>query len=207
MKWPWSDPQPQVIGREPIYPPVPKPREPEAVVAAMEPDEVELPTPTASRLPKSDLSETEREEYGRVCAEVGFECGDLIRERLKAFLHDENIHVYDNKQVVEYLDQELGSDWEWRGLRQADVNELGATGKWHTTGGPREVMFANRPYRGAIPLPVLLTIQKVQKAVPEVCFYISSPKGNDGDPFLMLTTRYMGPYVIERWDEPSFRER
>jgi len=197
MKWPWTETVD--IEQEDINPVAT-----ETAVAIAE-SGMSVPVVTASM--KSSLSEEERTEYARVCAEIGYTCGDLIREKLKAFLHDEGIHIYNHKQVVAYLDEQLGNDWEWRGLRQADVDELGASGNWHTTGEPRHVNFAVRPYRGAIPLPVLLTIQKIQKAVPEVFFYISSPKNNDGAPFLMVTTRSMGQYVIERWDEPSFRER
>lgn len=161
----------------------------------------QIPVSKPSRA--SQLESEERKEYISLCEEIGYtNCTDLTREKLKAVLHEENIHVYDGNDVVKYLDQELGNDWEWRGLRQVDVDHLVG----HSMTSSRLVPFSKEPYRGAIPVPVLLTIRKVQKAVPEVFFYISAPKGNDGDPFLMVTNKWLGCYIIERWNEPGFRE-
>jgi hypothetical protein len=162
----------------------------------------EIPTPS----PASDLElqTEERKEYAVICEQLGIvDCTDLIREKLKSVLRDENIHIYDLKQVVKYLDQELGNDWEWRGLRPCDVEHLKG---WHTT-MVRKVPFSDEPYRGAVPLPVLMTVKKIVEAVPEMHFYVSTPKGDDGDPFLNVTRRNMGSYIVERWDEPNFRER
>jgi hypothetical protein len=192
-----------------------KSNEPETNVAVAEsaveetvaqPAPAPFPSSGPAREPRLDAEEMA--EYIRVSAEVGIDCcTDLTREKLLACLREENVHIFDNAQVIAYLDEKLGNDWEWRGLRTVDVEHLGTTGAWHTTGKPREVYFARQPYRGAVPLPVLLTVQKIQRAVPEVYFYVSAPKGNDGDPFLCVTNRWLGSYIIERWDEPNFRER
>ena len=90
-------------------------------------------------------------------------------------------------------------------MRKADVDELSG---W-IMHGTRDVKFSDQPYRAAVPLPVLLTVEKIQKAVPEVFFYVSAPKvmAGDPDPFLMVTGRGVGVCVVERWDEPGFREK
>jgi hypothetical protein len=160
--------------------------------------------PTSSAVEKLELEKTELEEYASLCEELGIvDCSDLLTEKLKAVLLEENIHVYNSRQVYEFLDQEIGDDWEWRGLRPQDVKELGG---WKSV-SYRKIAFSKQPYRGAVPLPVLLTVKKVSSACPDVYFYVSSPKGDDGDPFLMVTAKNIGSYIIERWDEPNFRER
>ncbi len=162
-----------------------------------------FPSSHEARTPK--LNSEEMEEYIRISSAVGIDCcTDLIREKLLKCLREENIHIFNENQVVAYLDDKLGKDWEWRGLRTADVEHLSG---WHTNSEQRRVDFASEPYRGAVPLPVLLTIQKVQAAVPEVFFYVSAPKDKDGDPFLAVTSRHLSMYIIERWNEPNFRER
>jgi hypothetical protein len=207
MKWPWNEVKPQVIGREPIYPAAPEPTAVVVAEAVVEP-KVSTPIPQSGLARKSVLSSMEMDEYARVCAEVGVDCcTDLTREKLMACLREENIHIFNLKQVVAYLDEKIGNDWDWRGLRSIDTAHM-PDGTWTHTVGKREIRFAKEPYRGAVPLPVLLTVQKIQKALPdEVFFYVSAPKDNDGDPFLMVTNRWLPPYVIERWDEPNFRER
>lgn len=152
-----------------------------------------------------DMSAEERAEYIRVAEAVGI--GDspaVIAERLLAFMQEENITTYDRQKVYEYLNQELGKGkWEWRGVRKSDVAEFSG---WisHYDGG--DVMYGAIAYTEKIPLPVLLTIQKVAEAVPGAHFYISELASSKvGDPFLMVSGRGIGSYIIERWDEPRFR--
>lgn len=178
----------------------------ETVVAEPDPEPV-LPSAHPVRDPK--ITPDEMQEYIRVAEAVGLDSStDLTRERLLQCFRDENIHVYNMPQVVKYLDAKLGPTWEWRGLRNKDARHLKG---WFTakTETRRRVVFADEPYRGAIPLPVLLTVEKIQKALPneEIYFYVSAPKDNDGDPFLCVTSRWMELYIIERWGEPNFRER
>jgi hypothetical protein len=176
-------------------------------VAAEEPEEPLVPVATPARQPR--LGAEELAEYQRVSEEVGVACNnDLTRERLLHCLRDENIHVYNGDEVIAYLDAKLGPTWEWRGLRQVDVDQLKG---WSIdkTDAHRKVCFSDEPYRAAVPLPVLLTVQKILAAAPDVHFYVSAPKvmAGDPDPFLYVTTRHFGGYVVERWDEPGFRER
>jgi hypothetical protein len=204
--WPWmrksssstAVAEPVTIAIEPIT-------EPLASVAAVIKETIRIPAHGPARKPV--LNDEEMAEYIRVSKGIGIDCcSDLVREKLLHCLHDEHIHIYNNAQVVRYLDHKLGDDWEWRGLRSVDAKLLAG---WRT--GPdsevRRVRFSSEPYRGAVPLPVLLTVDKIQAAVPEVYFYVSAPKNDDGDPFLAVTSKHLGMYIVERWDEPNFRER
>jgi hypothetical protein len=200
MRFPWNKESGSVAVAEPVTAVVEQVVE--VPVVAKEP--APMPSRGASRRPK--LVGDEMAEYIRVSEEIGIDCcTDLVREKLLRCLDEESIHVYNHKQVIEYLDEKLGNDWEWRGLRTIDAEHLAG---FHTIqDGARNVNFTKEPYRGAVPLPVLLTVKKIQAAVPEVFFYVSAPKNNDGDPFLAVTSRQLGMYVVERWDEPNFRER
>lgn len=204
MAWPWKNSEPQVIGREPIYPAVAVIENQEGIGSSPEP----VGIPSSGPVRKPTIEGDELAEYMRVAAEIGLDsCTDLTREKLLSCLRDEGIHVYKIQQVVAYLDQELGNDWEWRGLRSIDTAHMPGGGWGHTV-GDRRIAFAAEPYRGAVPLPVLLTVQKIQKVMgDEVYFYVSAPKDNNGDPFLMVTSRWLSVYVVERWNEPGFRER
>jgi hypothetical protein len=153
-----------------------------------------------------DLSTNELTEYIAVADRIGIKSGAVIQERLRHCLRDENIHQYNNRQVVEFLNEKLGKDkWHWRGMRQCDVDEL--SDGWGMTINGQRISFSDNVYDDKIPLPVLLTIEKIQKVVPEVNFYISTAGLPDEDPFLLVTKRNIGTYIVERWDEPDFRER
>lgn len=169
-------------------------------------EQVPLPTSHPARGPR--ITNEEMDEYIKVAEEVGVDsCTDLTSERLLRCLREENIHIFDTEAVYAYLDNKLGNDWEWRGLRTKDAQHLAG---WHVKKSEknREISFSREPYRGAVPLPVLLTVKKILQVLPEdVYFYVSAPKDNDGDPFLCVTSRWLGTYIIERWNEPNFRER
>lgn len=203
MRWPWSTPESTPVAT--IDPEV----DAQPIVAVEPVAEVKEPVPVPQSGPsrKPGISSEEMQEYMRVSTEVGIDCcTDLTREKLLACFREENIHVFNMKQVVAYLDDNLGEDWQWRGLRTVDAAHMPG-GSWSHEVGKRKIFFAGDVYRGAVPLPVLLTVQKIQKAVPEVFFYVSARKNEDGDPFLAVTNRWLGCYVVERWDEPNFRER
>jgi hypothetical protein len=108
------------------------------------------------------------------------------------------------KRSVDILNQEFGENgWDWRGVRPSDTEYL--KGWWFHHEAQR-IPFAARDYSLAIPLPVLLTMKKVADAFPAVHFYISNPRTPSGDPFLLATTRDTAGFIIERWDEPRFRQ-
>jgi hypothetical protein len=171
--------------------------------------ELPIPEPMPVSIDSNLLVEEEINEYTKVALDLGMETdAAILNLRLEKFLKEENIHVYDEHQVIPFLDQKLGNDWVWRGLRMKDARELGG---WfiESTKNNRKVYFGEEDevYRGAVPLPVLLTAKKIQDAFPDVYFYVSDPKEGDGDPFLMVTGQKIGQYIVERWNEPNFRER
>lgn len=179
-----------------------KPTETAAPVAVAEKHEPAVPVATAE---EPELAADELAEYHRVALTIGFEGnGALFDQRLERFLLENNIHTYHSRDVVPYLDKQLGNDWVWAGLRPTDTEHL--TG-WSSEMGGRRVSFGRRTYRGAVPLPVLLTVQTIQQAFPEAHFYVSETAKVNGDPFLMVASRDGGCYIVERWDEPGFRER
>lgn len=59
-------------------------------------------------------------------------------------------------------------------------------------------------YTQAIPSPVIETILWVKEEFPSATFSISEVKRYP-DPFLMVTLRG-NEYIIEKWDEPAYRE-
>lgn len=162
--------------------------------------------PAKFKVCEPTIDGVELDEYIRVCDEIGgLSCADLALARLRKHLREENAEPFERKQVTAYLDQKLGKEWQWFGLRQEDADHLGG---WvlHTEGA-RDVEFAKTQYMKAVPYPVLLTIEKIRKAIPDVYFFVSAPEVPEGDPFLLVTRRGMGGYIIECWDEPSFRRK
>jgi len=183
-----------------------EPEYPETVIVEEppKPEPEKVPDPQTYEA-KPDLSSLELEEYLKVCEEIGLtNNADVISQKLLCCFKEENIHVYNGSQVVNYLDKELGDTWQWRGLRDSDVEHLAGWSQDYKNA--RDVSFSDRKYNGAIPLPVLLTVKKIMKAVPEAHFYVSATE-EDGDPFLSVAHRNSPTYIVERWNEPGFRER
>jgi hypothetical protein len=160
--------------------------------------------------PKPELLETELNfdefsEYEKVATELGISNhGATLAERLRQFFKTEGICVYKNREVVQFLNKKLGK-WQWAGLRESDVEHLKG---WHSKVGDTRIDFSWKQYTAAVPLPVLYTVKKIAAAFPDVHFYVSEKIGDDlDDPFLAATTRSMRLFIVERWDEPDYRER
>lgn len=175
------------------------------------PDEEE-PIPEAVKPPKPAPAELridgeERNQYLELAKSLGLmETAPILSEAILGVLVEENIHIYDNVQVAEFLNTQLGfEEWEWRGVRPKDVEHLKG---WFSHLGKYRVPYSSRVNSQPIPLPVLMTMQKVLDKLPDVHFYVSCKKepSND-DPFLCISGKNLGVFIIERWDEPSYRER
>ena len=156
-----------------------------------------IPRPAFKVEPELD-SDT-REEYLRVATAIGLaDTPSLQYERLQGVLKEENIAYFDGKHVRKFLDHKLGKgNWVWAPLRQCDLE---ARKGWSDGSG---IAFGSSIYSDRLPLPVLLTIQKIQAGCPDANFYVSSDQTDD-DPFLYVCAGPRG-YVVERWDEPDFR--
>jgi len=171
--------------------------------------------PVSSPVPTSTPSTTELTEYETICQSIGIQSPASVIGRMLACLHDEKIPIYDLDEVRSFLNKKFGKHrWAWQGLRKIDVEHYTRWSDWHRQYQTETLAFpgtawhnSNRVYPDAVPLPVLLTIQKVAKVAPEVLWYVSAPQVRGDDPFLMAFVPGCTPYIIERWDEPNFRRR
>lgn len=154
-----------------------------------------------------DLSADEFAEYRKVAAAIGLEdTGTMFDERMKHCLAANGLSTYEPGDVWRFLNRKLGKGkWQWMVLRQVDVAHLGGW-EWEV-GGNGVVPFGYEQYGGKVPLPVLLTVQHILADVPDAHFYVSGVPGVDDDPFLLVTNRIGGDFIVERWDEPDFREK
>lgn len=170
----------------------------------------ELPLPVRSPI-GSGLESKQRTEYLEASAKIGL----FGAAQLRMILEENSIEVFPLDKVCDYLDQiyrYTGKDgqsatWGWRGLRRKDCTDR------NYGESPRHTFLAG-PYRKEIPLPVLLTFDKIQSLMPEeevVFGFISdeiTAADRIPDPFLAVMTRNGRSselIVVERWNEPGFR--
>lgn len=159
---------------------------------------VEMP-PIPERMTLVSAAEPVPAEYMSVAKAVGFECPQMLQAELEAFLA-EHFHVYDPDKVTSYMNalcmREFDVNgnrvrWDWRPLRQQDMDE---SSPW------------SGPYDKFVPYPVLLTVKRIDEAFGDrVQFYVTDYVSPKPDPFLAVSARGLPYYVIERWDEPTFR--
>lgn len=150
-------------------------------------------------------------DYAALVAELGVNSAAVDLETFKALVPQLGLRVYQRAEVQEYLhalykvpagDLTPLVIWGWRPLRKAD-QEKGQL-----------VQFNGRIQRSAplyakpIPYPVLLTVKAVVDACPSArCFVSDELQGEKiPDPFLLVVLAGE-EFVIERWDEPSFRAK
>lgn len=174
------------------------------------------PVPAA---PPTTVGEVELKGYIKLAESLDFAPAKLMEYRLLEFFQANGIPVYPYEKVAAYLDRILGpartpdercdsTKWGWRSLRAKDHEgiELQNAG----CGKPNGVLF-QRPYQQIVPVPVLMTVSKIEQAfpqpVPNIGFFVSDryEPADKGDPFLMVTGPGMKRMVIERWDEPGFQ--
>lgn len=203
-------------------------REPKAVevVEATPAPTVELPVSVAMVTPPPVDRDFEV-EYLKVAGELGI-FSPLAREsRIRAFeikLAEMGLRIYDGEQVASYLTGVFGKEiwsaplgargrqrlatWAWRPLVEKRIF-IGGRDQLVTNGQLASDLIS---YSKPIPLPVLLTVKTLLDSFPSAVFYISdsvtaaeaTPKNLD--PFLLVRHEDQS-YIIERWDEPNYRER
>lgn len=151
-------------------------------------------------------------EYSALVAELGLARDAVDGERIKTLVGELGLHVYDRAQVDAYLHHAYNVPpggmtprvvWGWRPLREADRDPRAAT---HGYNG--KLQPAAAPYTKPIPYPVLRTVKAIRDACPSARFFVSDDMHGEKipDPFLLVIIAGQ-EYVIERWDEPAFRER
>lgn len=170
----------------------------------------ELPLPVKAPI-GSGLESNQRKEYLQASTKIGL----FGAAQLRMILEENLIETFPLDKVCDYLDhvykyenkEDESATWGWRGLRRIDCNE-------RVWGSPPRHTFLVGPYRKEIPLPVLLTFDKIQSLMPEegmVFGFISdeiSAADRASDPFLAVLTRNGTSgelIVVERWNEPGFR--
>lgn len=96
--------------------------------------------------------------------------------------------------------------WGWRPLRSTPT---GFVSEWRAPKDSDQVITSGNFYIKPIPLPVLLTAQKIREVTPSATFYVSDEIHEHDiepvrDPFLAVQ---IGAdfFIVERWDEPGFR--
>lgn len=179
------------------------------------------PVPLSRVSVEPTMADELRREYIETAKGVGVINAPVRREMLFALLKEMGLSIYPYDKVAAYLDHMFGLDlngnqtWGWRPLREEDDKPKFGTLPY----GPRfNGMVLRETYQKAVPLPVLLTVQRIAEAVPGVHFFVSDQvTARDRlDPFLAVsvgdTSEFFlsdqlgtGMNIIERWDEPSFK--
>ena len=166
---------------------------------------VSLPIPNAYEV-KPDLNVDEFAEYRKVASAIGLtQSESIFNESMRQCMATNGLRQFNTNQVARFLNQKLGKwKWNWMGLRKSDVDHLKG---WYQEADGSKVEFGDQQYGRDVPLPVLLTVQRILEEVPDAHFYISGIPGVDDDPFLLVTKQRGSSFIVERWDEPDFRER
>lgn len=164
-------------------------------------------------------------EYKALVAELGVNDSAVRNAEFRQFLSDECISVYDYGRVSEFLDKKLKAErkasdeetlqWVWKPIIKPrrpteDEAERLLSASWFSrifVAGSMGDGLSSLIYERPIPHAVLLTVKKIRdKFGDKVQFYASDYELPRPDPFLMVTGPGLDRYVIERWDEPTFRE-
>ena len=180
---------------------------------------VEDPIEASKAVPTQQFQETDTDflkDYRRVAEKLGVAVrspGSLTP--FKTWLSTEGVPCYSEDKVKTYLNKMLGKNntdythtsqyWLWRGAR---VND---TIIYNTKYAGAPVGLTSLKYSKPLPYPVMLTMERIQGAFPNAGFYISdtytdNEKAAMRDPFLLVIVGDER-YIVERWDEPNFRDR
>ncbi len=154
------------------------------------------PPPEGETAPQPDAPDA----YIALATELGIESAAVDEQRLRKAICELGLMVYDYDKVDAWLTRKANEKsggtryrWTWKGLREKD----------------RTGMSTSPVYPHAVPMPVLLTVQKLSEEVDTAMFFVSDYEAVVPDPFLAVTTRAMHAenkfLVVERWDEPGFR--
>jgi hypothetical protein len=174
------------------------------------------PDPPPPMDPPTKTAVLEREggpdaEYCALAESIGLQTPEVLQTQLEAFLRENFIEVYDNEKVAAYMGNVIAREsartgkayqWFWSSLRQSDAKmvkhaNLRAHGTSH---------YRTDRYMKSIPWPVLQVIKLITDRFGDrVALFVSDYEETKPDPFLAVTAPRLPLYVIERWDEPSFR--
>ena len=169
-----------------------------------------VPVPTAKEVATVESDVALLEQHAAISERLGVSSpagGELERVRFEAYLRDAGLRVYDADQVRVFLTSQYGrKPWAFRPLREADRPNVA---RWWDDSKPNGSIQAGlHCYEKAIPYPVLLTVERIVAKFTAAKFYVSDErrKSDVSDPFLLVLIDAR-EYIIERWDEPNYRER
>lgn len=177
-------------------------------------ERVESPAPHQLPIPEKHavaVQEQPDSDYLRLVEKLGIRSAAILTVKLEAILADEFIPVFDYEKVEQYLNNECLKRAQAQALAQAQDRLSYTSWCWKpvraedrkgTSGMPR---VTRQLYQQAIPGEVLLTMERIAAKLPEAKFFVSEIV-DVADPFLAVTVKGANKlWVIERWDEPSFR--
>lgn len=190
------------------------------------PDVATLPPPAVPEVarPEPMVIETVAEdafsEYSALAEQIGFSNPAIERVRMLNFLQREEIPVYDNGRVEEFMNSLVdkingkkrkrdtgawnpfygGIVWVWKPLRAIDADAVSSGG--YVDDG----YFTARQYDRAVPIDVLKTVAKISTAFPEANFFVTDYATKTPDPFLCVRLPGRSEhFVVAVWDEPDFK--
>lgn len=199
-------------------------------------EEIKMDTLVASEVKVSAEEKATVKTYAELASGLGIKSAALFEARFKVFAAEEGIPIYDYGKVHAFMTAKAKADgkiWCWKPLREVD--ELNLWNSPDRKEWPRGcgffmertflgfgyefLMFGeyeiNRDnhgipsralYQRAVPLPVLITVDKIEKHFKgEAIFLVSDYVSPNPDPFLAVFSGLSPLFVVERWDEPSFR--
>lgn len=165
--------------------------------------------PVARPLSAVTLDDNEYRAYARSAQTVGFEPAALLEDHLTHFFQGNGINIFPYGEMAAFLAAKAereGKKWHWRPLRKQDaVEECWAWGDSadHDHYHPRR--HECRPYSHAIPLRVLLTVEKIHREFGDrVKFFVTDFAVPRPDPFIAVWAPDIPRFVFDFWDEPDF---
>lgn len=163
-------------------------------------DQLIMPKPKLLPLAEASDEVLLREEHTRLASKHG--CRTVPTVSLAQVIRQECLSVYEQAKVEKWMDRK--GDWSWFPLREMDCERWRIHRQTKTAYEFSLGSMSRREYQLVVPVPVLITVDKLVKRLRnEVNFYVAAP-GRGHDPFLAAVNAD-GTFIIERWDEPGFR--
>lgn len=171
-----------------------------------EEEEAPPPRPSARRPPADRMQDIM--DYTQLCKKVGAKPRELRSLTLRQFLADNGMPEYDPRQVADWLNhlaQEAGPHvlYHWKPLREKDLKMPDIRWWWHNDNYGERAKTSSKQYDGLVPSTVLLTVQKIAKAFPDACFFVSEVE--DPDPFLAVGFPNQLLVIVDWWAEQGFK--
>jgi hypothetical protein len=146
------------------------------------------------------------QSYNQLASKLGVRSrAGIASSKLLGVLAEESIHVYDLARVEAYLDKK--GYWGWFPLRKKDAQYSTRVRRvTHTSYSSLYGAAQSNVYVLPVPYPALLTVDRIVNRC-EATFFVAALQ-DFPDPFLVAISLEEGSpsmFVIERWDEPSFR--